>query len=68
MASVHEYFVKDGAQNLTTHQTWEMKGAQGEKFGEFIARLHLDFEANAKYTLISPFRICPRLPVQKPSH
>ncbi len=49
MASLHEYFVKDGAQNLTTHQTWPLMDAHGGKLGELIARLHLDFDANAKY-------------------
>jgi hypothetical protein len=48
MASLHEYFVKD-AQNLTTHQTWTLKNAEGVNMGELTARLHLDFDANAKY-------------------
>jgi hypothetical protein len=49
MATLYEYFVKDGAQNLTTHQTWPLTNADGTKLGEVTARLHLDFEANAKY-------------------
>lgn len=49
MASLHEYFVKDGAQNLTLHETWALKNAGGAIVGELIARLHLDFDANAKY-------------------
>lgn len=49
MASLHEYFVKDGAQNLTTHETWTLSSAQGAALGELTARLHLDFDANAKY-------------------
>jgi len=50
MATLREYFIKDGAQNLTTHETWELKNKQtGEKYGEIIARLHFDFESHAKY-------------------
>ncbi len=49
MASLHEYFAKDGAQNLTTHQTWTLSNAEGVALGELTARLHLDFDANAKY-------------------
>lgn len=49
MASLHEYFVKDGAQNLTTHQTWPLTNAKGDNLGELTVRLHCDFDANAKY-------------------
>jgi hypothetical protein len=49
MASLHEYFIKDGAQNLTTQQTFLLSDAGGAKLGEGTARLHLDFEANATY-------------------
>lgn len=50
MATLREYFIKDGAKNLTTHQAWEIKNQQtDEKYGEVIARLHLDFDAHAKY-------------------
>ena len=53
MATLREYFAKDGAQNLTTHQTWDVKNIQtGEKYGEIIARLHFDFEAHAKYVSV----------------
>lgn len=48
MASLHEYFVKDGGQNLTHQQTWQLGNAEGVKIGELTARLHLDFDANAK--------------------
>jgi hypothetical protein len=48
MATLHEYFVKDGAQNFTTHQRWLVEN-EGAKLGELIARLHLDFDANAVY-------------------
>ena len=49
MASLYEYFVKDGAQNLTIHKTWTLSSANGAALGEFFGRLHLDFDANAKY-------------------
>jgi hypothetical protein len=50
MATLREYFAKDGAQNLTTQETWEVKNQEtGEKYGEIIARLHFAFEAHAKY-------------------
>jgi hypothetical protein len=50
MASLYEYFVKDGAQNLTMHRTWQLSdAADSTKVGEITARLHCDFEANAKY-------------------
>jgi hypothetical protein len=49
MASLNEYFVKDGARNLTVHQTWPLTSAEGVKLGEVTVRLHLDFEAGAKY-------------------
>jgi hypothetical protein len=50
VASLHKYFVKDGAQNLTTHQTWPLTHADGAKLGELTARLHFDFGG--------PFLIC----------
>jgi hypothetical protein len=50
MATLHEYFIKDGAQNLTTHQTWPLTDeVTGATVGEITARLHFDFEALAKY-------------------
>lgn len=48
MASLHEYFVKD-ARTLTVHQTWPIVKASGVKLGEVTARVHYDFEANARY-------------------
>jgi hypothetical protein len=48
MASLHEYFVKDGSSNLTLHETWSLD-VNGTRVGEIVARLHFDFEANAKY-------------------
>jgi hypothetical protein len=49
MASLHEYFVRDGAQNLTNQRIWALTHRDGRKLGEVTARLHLDFDANAKY-------------------
>lgn len=50
MATLREYFAKDGAQNLTTSETWGVTNqVTGEKYGEVVARLHFDFEAYAKY-------------------
>jgi hypothetical protein len=49
MASLHEYFVKNGLQSLTNHQTWPLTNKDGAKLGDVTARLHLDFNANAKY-------------------
>ena len=49
MASLHEYFVKDGSTNLTVHKPWTIMRADGSSIGEVTARLHYDFEANAKF-------------------
>lgn len=49
MATLHEYFVKDGAENLTAHETWTLSNAREGKIGEVIARVHYDFHANAKF-------------------
>ncbi len=63
MASLYEYFVKDGTQNLTTHQTWPLTNSEGVTLGELTARLHLDFDANAKYISffipVMPDVVCP---------
>jgi hypothetical protein len=49
MATLHEYFVKDGADNLTLHKTFEIKNEDGSIALQPIARLHYDFEAHALY-------------------
>ena len=50
MASLNEYFIKDGAQNLTLRETWPISnGETGHVYGEITARLHFDFEAYAQY-------------------
>jgi hypothetical protein len=47
MASLHEYFVRD-ARDLTTQQSFTIT-VDGSAIGEIIAKLHFDFNANAKY-------------------
>jgi hypothetical protein len=49
MASLHEYFVRDGAQNLSHQQIWALTHRDGTKLGDITARLYMDFDANAKY-------------------
>jgi hypothetical protein len=62
MATLYEYFVKDGTQNLTTQQVWHFE-KEGVKQGDLTARLHLDFDANAKYVSFfipeMPNVVCP---------
>lgn len=48
MASVREYFAR-GAGTLTVQETWSMEHSDRSANFEIIARLHLDFEANAKF-------------------
>jgi hypothetical protein len=52
MAALHEYFVKDGAANLTTHKTLAIADRAGSKLGEIVARLHFDFDAHATYVSV----------------
>jgi len=49
MATLLEYFIKDGASNLTTHKTWPVAAKGGEAIGEITARIHFDFESHATY-------------------
>lgn len=49
MASLKEYFIKDGASNLTLDQKWPLSNPDGHVYGEIHARLHFDFEAYAQY-------------------
>lgn len=49
MATLREYFVKNGASNLTLDETWDFKDEAGKIIGKVTARLHLDFEAYAQY-------------------
>jgi hypothetical protein len=50
MATLKEYFTKDGATNLTVHETWPIADREtGQMYGEVIARIHFDFEAYAQY-------------------
>jgi hypothetical protein len=49
MATLHEYFVKDGGKTLCMSQPSEIRSEDGEVLLEITSRLHLDFEANALY-------------------
>lgn len=49
MASVHEYFIKDAGTNFTLSQQWQILDKNNLSECEVTARLHLDFEANARY-------------------
>lgn len=49
MASLHEYFVKDGSKTFTSHKTMPLGTQDGSVLLEIVAKLHLDFAANAKY-------------------
>ncbi len=50
MASLQEYFKKDGSKNLTVQEQWNFSNADGSNIeGEVIARLHYDFDAHARY-------------------
>ncbi|MDQ2084480.1 toll/interleukin-1 receptor domain-containing protein [Xanthobacteraceae bacterium Astr-EGSB] len=49
MATLREYFIKDGSSNLTLDQKWEMKDETGKVIDEVTARVHFDFEAYAQY-------------------
>ena len=49
MATLREYFVKNGASNLTLDETWDFQDEAGKVIGKVTARLHLDFEAYAQY-------------------
>ncbi len=47
MATLRQYFDTDFSQSLTVFESWDANG--GDEHVRIIARLHLDFEANAKY-------------------
>ena len=49
MATLKEYFLNDGQSNLTSHKEWTLQDGNGRPLGTVIARLHLDFEANALF-------------------
>lgn len=49
MATLHEYFVRDSAQNLSLDQRWTMTDQAGTELGVVLAKLLIDFEARAKY-------------------
>jgi len=49
MATLREYFAKDGEANLTLHQYWPLNDVAGAELGQVTARLHYDFDARALY-------------------
>jgi hypothetical protein len=50
MASLHEYFLKDGSQYLRHNQQWTVSLANGTPLSpEITATLCMDFEANSKF-------------------
>lgn len=49
MATLIEYFNTDLNQTLTIHKPWLIKDVQGKELPSIIARVHLNFNANAKY-------------------
>lgn len=49
MASLYEYFVRDSANNLTAHRELQLSDGNGRGYGKIVGKLHLDFEANAKF-------------------
>ena len=63
MATLREYFAKDGSNALTIHQTLNISDSDGSVLMEVVGRLHLDFVSNAKYV---SFYIPPRHGVECP--
>lgn len=49
MATLKEYFLNDAKSNFTSHEEWTIGDVDGRQFGNVIARLHFDFEANALF-------------------
>jgi hypothetical protein len=49
MATLKEYFIKNGARNLTLDEKWPLGDNTGNVLGEITARIHFDFEAYARY-------------------
>ncbi|WP_423065741.1 toll/interleukin-1 receptor domain-containing protein [Devosia sp. CN2-171] len=49
MATLKEYFLNDARSNTTLHEEWPIGDVNGRQFGNVIARLHFDFEANALF-------------------
>lgn len=48
MATIREYFDYD-VRIMTAHADWQLKTTDGKPMGTLIAKVALDFEANAKY-------------------
>lgn len=49
MATLREYFDKDGSRTLCIHNTFTISSENGEPLLDVIGRVHLDFESNGKY-------------------
>lgn len=49
MATLREYFVKDGSRTLTLSTEGQIGSEDGEPLGALTTRVHFDFEAHAKY-------------------
>lgn len=66
MATLRDYFDTDFKHVLTAHQAINLKPQQGDPL-EVVARVHLDFDADAKYISYfipsneTPFEVCSSL-------
>ena len=65
MATLHEYFLKDGHRNLTMDSEGEIRDGEHRVLLKIVNRIHLDFEARARYVSIYIPRangvvVCPR--------
>lgn len=49
MASLYEYFIKDGSNTTTMHQTLSLSDRFGNVLLETIGRVHFDFDAGGVY-------------------
>ena len=49
MATLREYFETDLNRHLCRHGDWQLSGASGEQLPPVKARIHCDFDANAKF-------------------
>ncbi len=49
MATLREYFDKDGSRTVCLSRPIQIKSQSGEVELEVLGRLHLDFESNSKY-------------------
>lgn len=49
MATIREYFDTDFSRCLSQHKLWTVKDIYGKELPSITARIHQDFDANAKY-------------------